>query len=113
MITVTTKAEAWDIAMALLGGKMSYILDQKSSERAGYNIFRNDESYYSYICDLGDRLKVNMENGATKNIWIGNLTDKQKESTKEIIHKCDCSSDIFFDKVADKVADKLLKSLQK
>lgn len=109
MITVTTKAEAWDIAMALLGGKTSYSLDQKSSERAGYNIFRNDESYYSYICDLGDRLEVNMENGATKNVWIG----KQEEPIKEIIRECNYSSNSFLDKVADKVAEKLLKSLQK
>lgn len=109
MITVTTKAEAWDIAMALLGGKMSYSLDQNSSERAGYNIFRNDEFYYNYICDLGDRLEVNMESGITKNIWIG----KQEEPAKEIIHKCDYSSNSFLDKVADKVAEKLLKSLQK
>jgi len=76
MITVTTKAEAWDIAIALFGGKNNYsladfCLDQKSSGRAGYNIYRSKDSYYNYICDLGDRLEVNMDSGITKNIWIG------------------------------------------
>lgn len=109
MITVTTKAEAWDIAKLMLGKEMAYYLDMEASKRAGYNIFRNDESYYSYICDLGYRLEVNMENGTTKNIWIG----KQEEPIKEIIHECDYSSNNFLDKIADKVAEKLLKSLQK
>lgn len=107
MITVTTKAEAWDTAMALLGGKMNYSLDQKSSERAGYNVFRSEDSYYNYICDLGDRLEVNKDSGITKNIWIG----KQEESTKESIHEYNYSSNDFLDKVADKVAERLLKSL--
>lgn len=109
MITVTAKTEAWDVAMALLGGKMNYNLDKISSEKAGYDIFRSEDSYYNYICDLGDRLEVNMDSGITKNIWIG----KQEEPTKEIIHECNYSSNDFLDKVADKVAEKLLKSLQK
>lgn len=109
MIRVTTKSEAWDVAMALLGGKMNYNLDQISSERAGYNIFRSEDSYYNYICDLGDRLEATNDNGITKNIWI----DKQKEPTKESIHEYNYSSNDFLDKVADKVAEKLLKSLQK
>lgn len=109
MITVTTKSEAWDVAMALLGGKMSYSLDQKSSKIAGYDVFRSEDSYYNYICDLGDRLEVNMDSGITKNIWIG----KQEEPNKEIIHEYNYSSNDFLDKVADKVAEKLLKSLQK
>lgn len=101
MITVTTKAEAWDIAMALLGGKMSYSLDQKSSERAGYNIFRSEDSYYNYICDLGNRLEINMENGITKNIWIGIQDNTVNEDP--------CVNKNFMDKIADKVAEKLLK----
>lgn len=109
MITVTAKTEAWDVAMALLGGKMNYNLDKISSEKAGYNVFRSEDSYYNYICDLGDRLEVNMDSGITKNIWIG----KQEEPTKEIIHEYNYSSNDFLDKVADKVAEKLLKSLQK
>lgn len=47
-----------------------YNKDESSSARAGYSVFRSSVEYYNYICDLGDRLEVNLENGETINIWI-------------------------------------------
>lgn len=41
-----------------------------TTKRAGYPIFRSSVEYYNYICDLGDRLEVNLESGETVNIWI-------------------------------------------
>lgn len=47
-----------------------YSKDENSSARAGYPVFRSSVEYYNYICDLGDRLEVNLESGETVNIWI-------------------------------------------
>ena len=47
-----------------------YNKDEGSSARAGYPVFRSSVEYYNYICDLGDRLEVNLESGETINIWI-------------------------------------------
>lgn len=47
-----------------------YNKDENSSARAGYNVYRSTVEYYNYICDLGDRLEVNLANGETINIWI-------------------------------------------
>lgn len=47
-----------------------YVIDENSSERSGYSIYRSNIERYNYICDLGDRLEVNLANGETVNIWI-------------------------------------------
>ena len=57
MISTTTLAEAWTVAAAMLGE--NYELDERSTERAGYPVYRSTENYYNYICDLGNRLEVN------------------------------------------------------
>lgn len=58
-----------------------YNKDENSSARAGYPVFRSSVEYYNYICDLGDRLEVNLENGETINIWIDE-TEEMVESLK-------------------------------
>lgn len=61
--------EAWNIANEIF--PTDYSKDENASERAGYPIYRSTASDNSaYICDLGDRLEVNAENGASINIWI-------------------------------------------
>lgn len=55
--------DVWQIAQAIVG-VLEYDLD--GSIRAGYNIFRAE---HGYICDLGDRLEVNLQNGKTLNLW--------------------------------------------
>ena len=51
-----------------------YEQDLGSSDRAGYPIYRStaEGHYYDYICDLGNRLEVNLDSShlATVNIWI-------------------------------------------
>lgn len=47
----------------------SYVLDPVSTERAGYKIYRSEEEYYSYICDLGCRLELNLSNNDTVNYY--------------------------------------------
>lgn len=60
--------QAWNEANKLIPN--DYLKDYEASERAGYSIYRSTVEYYDYICDLGDRLEVNLANGQTVNIWI-------------------------------------------
>ena len=71
--------EAWQAAGAILG--TDYIIDDTSSNRAGYSIYRStQEDNNGYICDLGDRLEVNLQNGKSYNIWIQTTEEPKKEN---------------------------------
>lgn len=61
--------EAWNMANEIF--PTDYEKDEASSQRAGYPVYRStaEEHYYFYICDLNDRLEVNMD-GRSINIWI-------------------------------------------
>lgn len=67
---VKSMNEAWSKANEIF--PTDYEQDNKSSERAGYPVYRStaEGHYYDYICDLGDRLEVNLSNGETINIWV-------------------------------------------
>ncbi len=67
---VKTMSDAWREADKIF--PTDYAKDEDSSRRAGYPIYRStaDGRYYDYICDLGDRLEVNLSDGKTVNIWI-------------------------------------------
>lgn len=63
--------EAWKLANEIF--PTDYEKDEASSQRAGYPIFRStaEGRYYDYICDLNDRLEINLADGnRTINIWI-------------------------------------------
>lgn len=68
-IEVTSKKEAWEAVNRIFPS--DYSKDMGSSERAGYPVYRSETEYYDYICDLGDRLEVNLKEGCkTVNVWI-------------------------------------------
>lgn len=70
--------EAWKVADEIF--PTDYNKDEQASERAGYSIYRSPINYYDYICELGDRLEVNLANGKTINIWIEkDFTDDEKK----------------------------------
>ena len=48
---------------------LSYNLDEESKERAGYPIYRSEEEYYTYFCDLGCRIELNLASGETVNYF--------------------------------------------
>ena len=62
--------EAWTIAREIFPTPLQK--DESSSQRAGYSVYRSTEEnrYYCYICDLGDRLEINLDDGRTINVWI-------------------------------------------
>lgn len=86
-IEVTSKQEAWEMVNNIFPN--DYTEDVESRERAGYPIYRSNIEYYDYICDLGDRLEINLKNGnKTINIWIVKNEEKTpvlptKEEIKE------------------------------
>ena len=50
-----------------------WYLDHESSERAGYKTYRDTEEFYNYVCELGDRVEVNLKEGnQTIKLWIEN-----------------------------------------
>lgn len=64
-----TIKEAWAMADEIF--PTDYIKDDQRSERAGYPVYYSTlEGCTAYICDLGDRLEVNLPDGHTVNIWI-------------------------------------------
>lgn len=73
MITVDTKYNAWKLINKFIGAP--YLKDDKASENAGYDVYRNEEKDI-YVNDLGVRLEINYADGTTENIWIDELTRK-------------------------------------
>lgn len=68
-MTVKTIEEAWEAANKLF--PTHYQKDEESSQRAGYPIYRSTavDHFHFYICDLNDRLEVNLDSESV-NIWI-------------------------------------------
>ena len=67
---VNSIAKAWEIVNEIF--PTDYAKDESSSSRAGYPVYRStaDGHHYDYICDLGNRLEVNLSDGRTINIVI-------------------------------------------
>ena len=68
--TVDSVIKAWNKANELF--PTDYVNDANRSIRSGYPVYSStaDGHWYDYICDLGDRLEINLSNGDTVNIWI-------------------------------------------
>lgn len=77
---VSSMKEAWSKANEIF--PTDYIKDEKSSERAGYPVYRStaEGHYYDYICDLGDRLEINLSTGKTINIWVEEGNNEPSEA---------------------------------
>lgn len=80
---VTSKQEAWNKVNEIFPA--DYVKDEHSSNRAGYPVYRStaEGHHCDYICDLGDRLEVNLDSShlETVNIWIEQPT---QEPTQEL-----------------------------
>ena len=65
-----SELEAWNWVHETYKGKQ-WFHDNEASKKAGYEIYRDTEEFYNYICCLGDRLEVNLKEGnQTINLWI-------------------------------------------
>ena len=68
--TYKSEFDAWRWIHEMFPNTQWY-LDHESSERAGYNTYRDTKEFYNYICELGDRIEVNLKEGnQTINLWI-------------------------------------------
>ena len=81
---VKSMNEAWSTVDKIF--PTDYVQDMSSSERAGYPVYRSTAAghYNEYICDLGDRLEVNLESGETVNIWIDEKPEPEQETTMKV-----------------------------
>lgn len=82
---VATVKEAWEAAARMF--PTDYRKDEESSKRAGYPIYRStaEDHYNSYICDLNDRLEVNM-NGKSTNIWIQPDSEPKEKTYIRVVY---------------------------
>lgn len=102
-MTVNSSKQAWIEADRIFPTDYEY--DSYSSAKAGYAVYRSTSAdhYYCYICDLGNRLEVNIEN-ETVNIWIAPVFSEYK-----IADALSVISDAIYeidDKVDSKLAEK-------
>lgn len=79
MIKVTSKYEAWKVVDGYLGETK---LDEKASERAGYEIYKNDKD--EWVSDLGSRFEINLTYGGVVNVWIDAEPVKVKPEPKPV-----------------------------
>lgn len=91
-IEVNSRKEAWSLVDKIF--PTDYIKDEVSSAGAGYPVYRStaEGHFYDYICDLNDRLEVNLSNGKTVNIWFSAAYIKYcvlREEKQELLQKVD------------------------
>lgn len=85
MLRVKNMTEAWDLVNMIF--PTDYEKDEEGSLKAGYPIYRSaaEGRHYDYICDLNDRLEINLEDGnKTVNIWVEQTEAEQKAEEEEI-----------------------------
>lgn len=102
-MTVRSRQEAWRKADVIF--PTDYTKDDLASQRAGYDIYKSTIHCAAWICDLGNRLEVNLPDGETVNIWIKEepqFTEYQIEDALRVI-----STAIY------KIDDNILPQLQK
>lgn len=98
---VNSKKEAWDKADEIF--PTDYIKDYAKSKIAGYDIYCSTcDGVNAWICDLGDRLEVNLATGETVNIWI----DEPKFFEYQIADALDVIDDVIY-KIDDNINSKL------
>lgn len=77
-MTIQNINKAWQMVNEIF--PTDYEKDEAASNTAGYNIYRSRLNHYDYICELGDRLEVNLASGKTVNIWIESSEDEEGET---------------------------------
>ena len=82
--TFKSECDAWKWIHEMFPD-IQWYLDRESSKRAGYNTYRDTEEFYNYVCELGDRIEVNLKEGnVTTNLWIEKEEPKIKSETYKI-----------------------------
>jgi hypothetical protein len=101
-MTVYSEKAAWKAADEIF--PTDYIYDSVKSKRAGYPVYVSTlEGCYDYICDLGNRLEVNI-GAKSVNVWVEEpiATEWQIEDALAVVNDAIYEID---DKVSRKLAD--------
>lgn len=97
MIKVTSKYEAWKVVDGYLGETK---LDEEASERAGYEIYKNDKG--EWVSDLGSRFEINLTYGGVVNVWFDD--GETKPGTKSVT--------VYYRGLNDRVCSKKIKNVK-
>lgn len=82
--TFKSEYDAWKWIHEMFPDTQWYF-DHESSERAGYKTYRDIEEFYNYVCELGDRVEVNLKEGNhTINLWLEKEEPEIKPETYKI-----------------------------
>ena len=82
--TFRNEFDAWKWVHEMFPNTQWY-LDHESSDRAGYITYRDTEEFYNYVCELGDRVEVNLKEGnQTINLWIEKEEPEIKPETYKV-----------------------------
>lgn len=76
-MTVRNISEAWEAVEDIASA--DYTLDEIATSRAGYDVYTCPNG--DYICDLGNRLEINLASGHSVNIWIDEEPAPEKTET--------------------------------
>lgn len=84
----SSKALAWNKVNEIF--PTDYERDDGRSERAGYPVYSStaEDHWYDYICDLGNRIEINLSNGDTVNVWVKEdeaLNDTAEADVQQIV----------------------------
>ena len=104
MIVVISKEEAWSKADEIF--PTDYIKDDRSSENAGYDIYKSTlKGVYAWISDLGSTLELNLADGSVVRIAVlkPEFSEYQIADALEVIDEAIYQID---DKVDVRLADK-------
>lgn len=104
MIVVRSKEEAWSKADEIF--PTDYIKDDRSSENAGYDIYKSTlKGVYAWISDLGSTLELNLADGSVVRIAVlkPEFSEYQIADALEVIDEAIYQID---DKVDVRLADK-------
>ena len=105
-MTVTSKRKAWHAADAIM--PTDYEKDEARTAGAGYPIYYSTaDGVNAYICDLGDRLEVNLPNGDSVNIWIERRQEFTESDIAEALEFINDAVYTIDDKISAKLSERV------
>ena len=85
-----------------------YEKDEARTAGAGYPIYYSTaDGVNAYICDLGDRLEVNLPNGDSVNIWIERRQEFTESDIAEALEFINDAVYTIDDKISAKLSERV------
>ena len=105
-MTAKNLKEAWSKADELMPCDYEHSVER--SARAGYDVYYSTaEGVAAYVCDLGDRLEVNLPNGDSVNIWIERRQEFTESDIAEALEFINDAVYTIDDKISAKLSERV------